>query len=102
MVKAKEAAGKMWQNVIAVIAAVLVGGGAFAVWILYFRALPIESAASNKRVHRLTDNPHIVFLPFDNMNSDLDQKDFTDGVRRRLIGCFQKHPDCLLSLATHR
>jgi len=93
VVKAKKAVGKMWRNVIAGIAAILIAGSAFAVWHLHFRAPRIEPAALNKMAYPLPDKPSIAVLPFVNMSDDPQQEFFCDGITEEIITGLAKMPD---------
>ena len=96
VVKAKRAVGKTWRNVVVAIVAVLVVGGALAVWHFHFRPPPIEPASVEKVALPLPDKPSIAVLPFDNLSGDQSQEYIADGLSENIISSLSKIPDMLV------
>jgi len=92
VVKAKKTVGRAWRNGVIAIVAVLVVGGAIAVWHFSFRPPPIEPASVEKMAYPLPEKPSIAVLPFTNMSGDPKQEYFSDGITEEIITGLSKVP----------
>lgn len=74
--------------------AIILVGGAVAIWHFYLRPTPpsIEVASVEKMAFPLPDKPSIAVLPFTNMSEDPKQDFFSDGITEEIITVLSKVP----------
>jgi adenylate cyclase len=82
-----------WAALCVLIAFVVVGAAAFAVWKNNSSAPQAEVASVEKMAFRLPDKPSIAVLPFNNMSDDPKQDYFCDGLTEEIITALSKTPN---------
>ena len=80
---------RQWRWAAVAVAIILVGG-ALALWNFYFRTPKIEPASQEKMAFPLPDKPSIAVLPFVNMSDDPQQEFFGDGLAEEIINALAK------------
>ena len=82
---------RLSQNVIAVIALVLIAGAAVLYqFVLRSSAPKMEVASKEKMAFALPDKPSIAVLPFTNMSGEKEQEYFCDGLAEGIIDALSK------------
>ena len=88
-----------WQA--AVLAVLVLGAGAIALWSMYPRPAPKAGVVSEaKAALPLPDEPSIAVLPFANMSADPAQEYFSDGLTDALITQLYKIPNLFVIART--
>lgn len=80
--------------VLAILAILVVGVAAAAIWNFYLRPAPppVEVASVERMAFPLPDKPSIAVLPFTNLSGDPNQEYFSDGITEEIITGLSKVP----------
>ena len=107
VVRAKKAVGKTWRNkMMAIVAVLILGGGALAVWHFYLRSAPLPAEVASKKASApespdemppsVSDELSIAVLPFANISGDPKEDYLSDGITENIIMALSKTPQMLV------